>query len=66
MNEENGVAGGRTYATDYAADIANHFGAIESDRGAGHPLGLKSKRNQQHFPYWGRCHQSCKAPARDF
>ncbi len=41
MNEENGVVGGRTYAKDYAADIANHFAAIESDRGAGHPLGFE-------------------------
>jgi carboxypeptidase Q len=41
MNEENGVVGGRTYATDYAADITNHFAAIESDRGAGHPLGFE-------------------------
>lgn len=41
MNEENGVAGGRTYAKDYAAEIGNHFAAIESDRGAGHPLGFE-------------------------
>ena len=43
MNEENGVAGGRTYAKDYAAEVANHFAAIESDRGAGHPLGFEVK-----------------------
>jgi carboxypeptidase Q len=43
MNEENGVVGGRTYAKDYANQVANHFAAIESDRGAGHPLGFEVK-----------------------
>jgi Zn-dependent M28 family amino/carboxypeptidase len=43
MNEENGVAGGKTYAKDHAADISNHYAAIESDRGAGHPLGFEAK-----------------------
>ncbi|HSP64044.1 MAG TPA: M20/M25/M40 family metallo-hydrolase [Pyrinomonadaceae bacterium] len=40
MNEENGARGGRTYAEDHKADFANHFAAIESDLGAGHPLGF--------------------------
>jgi carboxypeptidase Q len=40
MNEENGLVGGRTYAQDYASEIPNHYAAIESDRGAGHPLGF--------------------------
>src|SRR5215475_14043627 len=40
MNEENGLAGGRGYAADHKDEIANHFGAIESDLGAGHPLGF--------------------------
>jgi Zn-dependent M28 family amino/carboxypeptidase len=43
MNEENGLVGGRTYATDHAADVMNHFAAIESDLGAGHPLGFNFK-----------------------
>jgi len=43
MNEENGVAGGETYAKEHAGDVANHFAAIESDRGAGHPLGFEIK-----------------------
>jgi hypothetical protein len=43
MNEENGLAGGRAYAKDYAAELANHIAAIESDRGAGHPLGFAAK-----------------------
>lgn len=40
MNEENGVRGGRAYAEDHKADLMNHFAAIESDLGAGHPLGF--------------------------
>ncbi|MBI3654634.1 MAG: M20/M25/M40 family metallo-hydrolase [Acidobacteria bacterium] len=40
MNEENGLRGGRTYAKDYAAQTANHLAAIESDLGAGHPIGF--------------------------
>ena len=40
MNEENGLVGGRTYARNQKDNLMNHFGAIESDRGAGHPLGF--------------------------
>ena len=40
MNEENGLAGGKTYALDHAKEIANHFAAMETDGGAGHPLGI--------------------------
>lgn len=40
MNEENGTVGARTYALDQQANLLNHFAAIESDRGAGHPLGF--------------------------
>jgi carboxypeptidase Q len=40
MNEENGLVGGRTYAQEENANIANHFAAIESDMGASHPLGI--------------------------
>jgi Zn-dependent M28 family amino/carboxypeptidase len=50
MNEENGVAGGTTYARDYAAEIANHYAAIESDRGAGHPLGFEVKAKREVLP----------------
>ncbi len=42
MNEENGLAGGRTYAANHAADVKNHIAAIESDLGAGHPLGISA------------------------
>jgi Zn-dependent M28 family amino/carboxypeptidase len=40
MNEENGLRGGKTYATEHAREVANHFAAIETDGGAGHPLGI--------------------------
>ena len=40
MNEENGLVGGRTYASNHAGDLANHIAAIESDLGAGHPVGF--------------------------
>jgi Zn-dependent M28 family amino/carboxypeptidase len=50
MNEENGVAGGQTYAKDHAAEVANHFAAIESDRGAGHPLGFEVKAKREARP----------------
>jgi len=42
MNEENGGAGGRTYAKDHQPDMANHIAAIESDLGAGHPVGFSA------------------------
>jgi Zn-dependent M28 family amino/carboxypeptidase len=43
MNEENGLAGSKTYAKDHAGDMPNHFAAMETDGGAGHPLGINVK-----------------------
>ncbi|MGH9906847.1 MAG: M20/M25/M40 family metallo-hydrolase, partial [Pyrinomonadaceae bacterium] len=40
MNEENGQVGSKTYFSNRATDLKNHFAAIESDHGAGHPLGF--------------------------
>ncbi len=40
MNEENGQVGSKTYFSNHSQDLQNHFGAIESDHGAGHPLGF--------------------------
>ena len=40
MDEEQGSYGAQTYAKDYANDLKNHVGAIESDLGAGHPTGI--------------------------
>ena len=43
MNEENGLVGGKQYAKDHEKDLANHFAAMETDLGAGHPLGINVK-----------------------
>jgi carboxypeptidase Q len=40
MNEENGLAGSKQYAKDHEKDWPNHFAAIETDSGAGHPIGI--------------------------
>ena len=39
-NEENGLKGGITYAIDHQAQMVDHYAAIESDLGAGHPVGF--------------------------
>ncbi len=43
MDEENGGGGNQAYAKDHAGELANHVVAIESDAGAGHPLGFAVK-----------------------
>ena len=43
MNEENGSAGSKAYAAAHGKDLGNHFAAIETDNGAGHPTGLNVK-----------------------
>jgi carboxypeptidase Q len=40
MNEENGGSGNKSYVAEYGGSLSNHVGAIESDLGAGHPLGF--------------------------
>ena len=40
MDEEQGAEGAETYASDHAKDLANHAAALESDLGAGHPVGF--------------------------
>src|ERR1019366_5189210 len=40
MAEEQGVFGGKTYGKEHAAEMSNHFAAIETDLGAGHPVGV--------------------------
>ncbi|MGC2112415.1 MAG: M20/M25/M40 family metallo-hydrolase [Candidatus Korobacteraceae bacterium] len=42
MAEEIGIFGGRAYAKQHAADVVNHFAAIETDLGAGHPMGINA------------------------
>jgi carboxypeptidase Q len=46
MGEEFGGIGGTAYAKDHQAELADHFAAIESDHGAGHPLGFSIKARQ--------------------
>jgi carboxypeptidase Q len=43
MNEENGSAGSKQYAKDHETEWANHFAAMETDGGAGHPIGINVK-----------------------
>ena len=43
MNEENGLAGSKQYAKDHEKEIPNHFAAMETDNGAGHPIGIHVK-----------------------
>ena len=43
MNEENGLAGSKQYAKDHQKEMSNHFAAMETDLGAGHPLGVNIK-----------------------
>src|SRR5262249_37178188 len=50
MNEENGLAGGRTYFQNQQNNIANHIAAIESDLGAGHPAGFFANVKPNAFP----------------
>lgn len=40
MNEENGLRGGDGYFAEHRDELANHVAAIESDSGAGRPLGF--------------------------
>jgi carboxypeptidase Q len=42
MSEENGSAGGQAYAKLNAAGLAQQIAAIESDNGAGRPLGISA------------------------
>jgi carboxypeptidase Q len=43
MNEENGLAGSKQYAKDHEKEMSRHFAAVETDGGAGHPLGVNIK-----------------------
>jgi len=43
MDEENGGRGRDTYTADHGAEFSDHVAAIESDLGAGHPLGFSVK-----------------------
>jgi Zn-dependent M28 family amino/carboxypeptidase len=45
VDEEGGISGALQYAKDYPA--ASHFAAIESDTGAGHPIGYLTDSTQE-------------------
>ena len=47
MDEENGGGGSHAYAKSHASEMANHVAAIESDAGAGHPLGYELKMSTE-------------------
>jgi carboxypeptidase Q len=47
MNEENGEAGSKQYAKDHEKEISNDFAAMETDGGAGHPIGVNIKANPE-------------------
>jgi Zn-dependent M28 family amino/carboxypeptidase len=42
VEEESGSGGAKAYYKDHLADMANQFAAIETDLGAGHPMGIYS------------------------
>lgn len=50
MDEENGGRGHNAYMKAHEAEIGNHVGAIESDFGAGHPMGFEVKMNPAGVP----------------
>ena len=50
MDEENGGRGHDAYAKQHAAEMANHVGVLESDLGAGHPMGFIAKINPDAAP----------------
>src|SRR5882724_11377405 len=47
MNEENGSAGSKQYAKDHEKEWMNHFAAMETDSGAGRPVGVSIKANPE-------------------
>jgi carboxypeptidase Q len=50
MSEENGSAGGQTYFNLSGPTLARHIAAIESDNGAGRPLGVSAHVPQASLP----------------
>ena len=50
MDEENGGRGRDAYAKTHGLEFASHLAAIESDLGAGHPLGFQAKISAAALP----------------
>jgi carboxypeptidase Q len=51
MDEENHGSGHDAYAKAHEAEMGNHVAAIESDLGAGHPLGFNAKISSSALPF---------------
>jgi len=51
MDEENHGRGHEAYAKAHQQEMENHVAAIESDLGAGHPLGFDARINDQALPW---------------
>jgi len=50
MNEENGGGGGKAYFRANSATLAKQFAAVESDNGAGRPLGVSAHLLPESLP----------------
>lgn len=50
MDEENFGSGQTAYTEAHEQEFANHVAAIESDSGAGHPLGFEAKISEKAVP----------------
>jgi carboxypeptidase Q len=46
MDEENGGSGSKQYSKDHSMEFPHHVAGIESDSGAGHPLGFDVKMSE--------------------
>src|SRR5438067_2553413 len=46
-NEENGKGGSKQYGKVHEKEFSNHFAAMETDGGAGHPIGINIKGNSE-------------------
>jgi carboxypeptidase Q len=51
MDEENGGSGQNAYAKEHETEFSNHVAAIESDSGAGHPLGFEVMSSSKALPF---------------
>jgi carboxypeptidase Q len=54
MDEENGGEGHDAYAKLHSAELADHVAAIETDLGAGHPMGYVAKISSTAVPLLGQ------------
>jgi len=49
-NEENGLAGGKAYVADHAAELPLHAAALEADLGSGRPIGFSWNAGPSSWP----------------